>query len=125
LSLIDALKEALPFSVFPEKPLLQLLQEQGETIKPNQELLVDSIFYAGDAGGITFSLLPNEKTKQVYSVSLTHLKMPPEHPLAERVKTYKRDRVKKLRLQDRGGFASELLTKRTKSASKKRTKGFG
>jgi hypothetical protein len=46
-----------------------------------------------------------------------------EHELAAEVQAYQRERIRRLMMQDRGGFAAELLAKRP--SQKRRTKGQG
>lgn len=123
-ALTKKLEASLPMKVRPGKPLLKMMQDQGKAISADQILTIESIFYAGDEGGITCAIAPEEEDKQVYAVSLTHLRIDPEHPLAKEVMTYQRQRTRKLMLQDRGGFAAELAA-RGSDKKRKRRWGFG
>ena len=62
--------------------------------------------------------------KEVVGASLTHLIIDPDHPLAEDVKAYQRQRTHQLKLQDERGFAA--LARQAKARQKrKRKRGFG
>lgn len=121
IELIKALEAVLPFMVYPEKRLVKQLNSQGVSVKIGQELPVSSILYAGDMGGITFNIKIHQA---LCSISITHVIMPSEHPLSERVKSYQKNRTHKLMLQEKGGFAAELLAKRGQTSQKKKGKGF-
>lgn len=125
-ALTEKLKANLPVKVFPTKQLVQSLQQQGKTIRSNQAYEIDSVFYSGDMGGITCALKGNSEDKEVYAVSITHLKIDPEHPLALEIEAYQRKRSRLLAIQNSRGFAAELLAERASKASKKsKKKGFG
>jgi len=121
IELIKDLEAILPFMVYPEKRLVKQLNSQGVSVKIGQELPVSSILYAGDMGGITFNIKIHQA---LCSISITHVIMPSEHPLSERVKSYQKNRTHKLMLQEKGGFAAELLAKRGQTSQKKKGKGF-
>jgi hypothetical protein len=57
-------------------------------------------------------------------VSITHLKIDPDHPHAEEIATYQRERNRKLMLQNRGSLLTELMPSRLPKI-KKSSKGFG
>jgi len=111
-ALTEKIKANLPIQVFPTKQLVQSLRQQGKTIHSNQSYEIDSAFYSGDMGGITCALKSNSTDKEVYAVSITHLKIDPEHPLASEIETYQRKRTRLLAIQNSGGFAAELLAER-------------
>lgn len=123
IALTNKLKEALPFWVRPGKQLLTAIKDKTVTAKTRLE--VGSVMYSGDTGGIVVNLQPSGvETGEVYAASLTHVVFDPEHPLAAEVKAYQRQRVRRLMLQDQGGFAAELLTQ-NRSKRRKSHKGFG
>jgi hypothetical protein len=57
-------------------------------------------------------------------VSITHLKIDPDHPHAEEIAAYQRERNRKLMLQNRGSLMTELMPSRSPK-TKKSGKGFG
>lgn len=125
-ALTEKLKASLPLQVRPTPQLEKGLKAQGKRIDPNRTYTVESVFYSGDMGGITCALRDDSADDVVLTVSITHLKVDPEHPLAEELRVYQSRRIHALSLQDRGGFASELLGARSITARKKPSKkGFG
>ena len=123
IALTEKLKAALPCRVRPGKQLLQAIKDK--TISATTWLEVDSVMYSGDMGGIMVNLQPgNDPKGEVYSTSLTHVVVDPEHELAAEIQAYQKQRIRRLKLQDRGGFAAELAS-RKKSRKRKSGKGFG
>jgi hypothetical protein len=124
IALKNKLEAALPFRIRPGKQLLKAIKD--EPISAKTWLNVDSVMYAGDEGGILLNLVPNgESSETVYSTSLTHVVFDPEHELATEVQAYQRKRTRRIMLQDRGGFAAELLAQRPSQKRKTKRKGFG
>ena len=56
---------------------------------------------------------------------MTHLIIDPEHPLAEEVQEYNKQRTRRLVLQQQGGFASLMGDLGTHKRKKRRKGGFG
>ena len=122
IALTNQLKAALPFRVRPGKQLLKAME--GEKVSPSTWLEVETVMYSGDMGGIMVSLLSgDDRTAEAYSVSLTHVVFDPEHELADEVRAYQRQRTRRLAMQDRGGFAAEMLAQKPPKRKPKR-KGF-
>lgn len=121
IALTHKLKAALPFRVRAGKQLLQSLDDPSLTA--TRWLGVITVMYSGDEGGILLGLQLDDKNTSAYVVSLTQLVFDPEHELAAEVKDYQRQRVRRLMLQDRKGFASELLSQRKPKKQQPR-KGF-
>ncbi|NMF81797.1 hypothetical protein [Nodosilinea sp. P-1105] len=124
IALKNKLEAALPFRVRPGKQLMKAIEDKS--ITPATWLDVDTVMYLGDEGGIMVNLLPSgDRTKTVYSTSLTHVVFDPEHELAAEVLEYQRQRTRRLMLQNRRGFAAELLEKESLGKRKPKRKGFG
>lgn len=123
-ALTEKLEASLPIKVRPGKEFLKMLKKQTEEANPDREYEVTKVMYAGDDGGIMCALASDVEAKQANIVSLTHLQIDPNHPLASEVQSYQRQRVRNLMLQNKGGFKAELLAP-ISLKSKKRTKGFG
>ena len=122
-SLSDRLEATVPFSVRPGKQLLKILLDKRKNATSDDVFTVDWVKYSGDVGGISCAL-KDTIDNEVYIVSLTHLNINSEHPLAEEVVAYQLRRVQRLKLQDRGGFAADLLTN-TSHQKRRKSSGFG
>ncbi len=124
IALKEKLEAALPFRVRPGKQLMKAIEDKS--ITPMTWLEVDMVMYLGDEGGIMLNLLPSgDKTKAVYSTSLTHVVFDSEHELVGEVREYQRQRTRKLMLQNQRGFAAEMLARDMLPKKKPRGKGFG
>lgn len=126
-ALTEKLKQTLPIKARAGKPFLKTLKEQGENADPNREFEIDFVGYSGDEGGIMCALVTepnNSEKKERYAISITHLKIDPNHPLASEVQEYQRQRTRKLMLQNEVGFAAELLAQES-TKKRKRSSGFG
>ncbi|NJL65157.1 MAG: hypothetical protein HC903_29450 [Methylacidiphilales bacterium] len=124
MALTEKLKASLPMKVRPGKQFLRMLKEKGEIANPDREYEVTSVLYSGDEGGISCALASETTDKTAYVVSITHLEVDSSHPLAAELKEYQSQRTRKLFLQDKGGFAKELLANKSVKP-KKRSSGFG
>jgi hypothetical protein len=122
--LCDRLEATIPFSVRPTKQLLKTMIEGGNRASLDDIFTVDWVKYSGDVGGINCAFEYSDGGER-YVVSLTHLKIDPEHPLAEEVIAYQQRRIRLLKLQDRGGFAANLLANTTQPKRSKGGAGFG
>jgi len=54
------------------------------------------VFYAGDEGAIVCDVTPTQGAKEVFVVSLTHLRIAPNHPGFGPILVYQRERVSRL-----------------------------
>jgi hypothetical protein len=97
--------------------------DAGVQVSIDDTFTVDWVKYSGDIGGINCAFVVPDVEKQ-YVVSITHLKIDPEHPLAEEVIAYQKRRIQRLKLQERGGFAADLLGN-TPQPKRRRSNGFG
>lgn len=86
-ALIEALKQHLPMRAYATAPLVEVARQQGADIKLNDPVKIDSLLYLGDTGGIACPIrLSGGKT--VVVMSLTHLRIDRDHPLASRIQAY-------------------------------------
>ena len=122
--LCDRLEATIPFSVRPTKQLLKTMIEGGNRASLDDVFTVDWVKYSGDIGGINCAFEYSDGTER-YAVSMTHLKIDPKHPLADEVVAYQQRRVRLLKLQERGGFAANLLANTTQPKRSKGGAGFG
>jgi hypothetical protein len=126
-TLTNQLEKTLPFQVRPGKEFLKMMRDRGESVSAETDITVSRVMYSGDMGGINCALEPfsEDASKEVFVVSITHLVIHPQHPLAKEVNAYQQKRIRRLKLQDQVGFAAEFLSQRTASKKKKRGSGFG
>lgn len=94
MKLIEEMERYLPIPVYASKELRQLLRKQGKDIDINTELKITKVFDSGDAGGIVCSII--EENDEVFIVSLTHLKVKPDHPLSDKILAYQKQRIKSI-----------------------------
>jgi hypothetical protein len=95
-SLMEQLHGHLPMPAFPTKELVRTLRRGGVKASVDRALSIKRVFYAGDEGGIVCDVTPNQGAKEVFVVSLTHLRMAPDHPLFRPILAYQLERVRRL-----------------------------
>lgn len=95
-ALIQDLKAHLPVPAKATKPLCDLLRRQSIDISPTTHLEIIDVVYMGDEGGICCAIKAAGQEEAAVVVSLTHLSLPPNSPLAKNVTAYQAKRVKKL-----------------------------
>lgn len=126
-TLTRKLQNSLPVQAYPGKQYLKMMRDRGEALSPDTVLTIEKVDYSGDMGGIVCVLAADPGQKQVYAVSLTHLKIDPAHPLAAEVTAYQQRRIRGLKLQNRKSVMSELrhLGRSTEPKKKRGKGGFG
>lgn len=123
-ALTEKISTNLPIQAYLSKNFIKRSEDRGEKVDPKATYMIEWVGYSGDEGGIMCALKGEVGDKQKHIISITHLKIDPNHPLAPEIEAYQQNRTMRLAIQDRGGFAAELLSKRSlKPKSKK--KGFG
>jgi hypothetical protein len=125
-ALAEKLKTNLPINAYPTRELIKELKKQGKTIDSDRTFEIISVLYSGDAGGIMCALNTIDEEKEAFVVSITHLKIDPDHPLSGEIQAYQRNRTRGLTIQNSRAFAAELMKTRSPNILKKRKgKGFG
>src|SRR5712691_3720422 len=99
-SSIDRMHGHLPIPAFPTRDIVQLLGRRGVKVSVERTLSVKHVFYAGDEASIVCDVTPTRDAKEVVVVSLTHLRIAPNHPLYSPILGYQRERVRRLALAD-------------------------
>jgi hypothetical protein len=61
-----------------------------------QRVQIDKVLYVGHEGGIACGLKISGHADRAIVVSLTHLCLESDHPLAKAIHVYQRDRTRKL-----------------------------
>jgi len=98
MELMRKMEVQLPIPARPTGALVRTMRERGVQIPHNQELQIKRVFYAGDEGGIMCDVTLSEEAKEAIIVSVTHLRIPPRHPLAKEIREYQQARTRKLAL---------------------------
>jgi hypothetical protein len=95
-ALMRDLKAHLPVLAKATKSLCDLLRRQSIDISPTTFLEIIDVVYMGDEGGICCAIKAASQEMAAVVVSLTHLSLPPNSPLAKNVTAYQTQRAKKL-----------------------------
>ena len=85
----------------PTSATIRQLRVQGLKIAAGRVLFIQRVFYGGDDGGIMCDVTPTKDAKSVIVISLTHLRIAPNHPLAHDIRAYQRERVRRIALSNR------------------------
>lgn len=107
---MERMQSALPIPATMTARLMRGLRDQGKSVG-KRDVLIHSIMYSGDEGGILCSVTaPSSKAQEVVLVSLTHLRVSLEHPLGEEIRAYQQARIDKLARQH--GVVSSTFERR-------------
>jgi hypothetical protein len=98
--LIEQLHGYLPIPAFPTKEIVRTLRRGGVKASVERALSVKHAFYAGDEAGIVCDVTPTRNAKTVVLVSLTHLRIAADYPLAAPISAYQLERVRRLATAD-------------------------
>jgi hypothetical protein len=116
----------LPIPVRFSERGLHSLKAEGTYLADEQGIYqVEYVTYAGDMGGILCSMMVEEENQEGddneiggVTTSITHLKIDPIHPLAEKIKNYQKKRALALAIANSGRSHKP-------AKPKKKKKGFG
>jgi hypothetical protein len=101
MELLEKMKAQLPIPARPGRAFLQAMRKNGMSIRSGQELLIESVLYLGDEGGIGCAIqLPDKGIVTI--ASLTHIQVEANHPLAQEIHAYQTERARKLAQVNRG-----------------------
>jgi len=120
MELMRKMEAHLPIPAHVTAVCRRALRERGAKIAPDQELQIKHVFYLGDEGGIACDITPSSDAKEVYIVSLTHLRVPNGHPLAQEIRTYQRERARRIARSGGSIGVSRLTMRRLKRRKKRR-----
>ncbi len=99
MGLVKKMKDCLPIFAYPSKEFVSLLKKRNIKLKVDQLVEIIDTGYFGDEGGVVCSLKFPFTTEEKYVVSLTHLRLLPNHPLATDIRKYQVRRVRNLAQQ--------------------------
>ncbi|MBC8249587.1 MAG: hypothetical protein H8E90_07900, partial [Anaerolineales bacterium] len=94
--LMRKMEAQLPIPARPTGAFVRAMREQGIKIPGDQELQIKRVFYAGDEGGVCCDVTLSEDAEEAIIVSITHLRVPSRHPLAEEIRGYQRERTRRI-----------------------------
>lgn len=84
----------LPIPVYPTKDLGSYLSQNGKDITAETELMITKVFDSGDEGGIVCLL--DGKNHDPFVISITLLRVKPDHPLFDKISTYQKQRIRSI-----------------------------
>jgi hypothetical protein len=96
--LIKEIEAHLPLPVYATPELSRSLRQQGKRVGADEAMQVTSVLDSGDMGGILCAIESKDQ-KEVMLVSITHLRIGPDHPLRARIEAYQKARVRRLMRQ--------------------------
>ena len=94
--LLEQMQGHLPIPAFPTKEIVRILRRGGVKARVDRALSVKRVFYAGDEGGIICDVTPTKDANEAFVVSLTHLRVAPQHPLFRSILAYQLERVRRI-----------------------------
>ena len=103
MALIEQMKAQLPIPIYGSKNFIRSMLRKGVMVTRRQQLQIESVLYGGDDGGIMCALKGIGTADTVIVCSLTHLEIQTQHPLAEAIKAYQRERTRKLARERKEG----------------------
>jgi hypothetical protein len=120
--LLQKMEANLPISVRFTAHGVKGLIAQGTNVK-NKDVVhqVEKLMYTGDMGGILCNIpieVEGNDNKQLVIISITHLKVDDDNPLADEIRKYQKKRVLAIAISNSG-------TRRAATKSKRKKKGFG
>ena len=108
MELMQKMEEQFPIPVRLDSAVTRMLQGKGLITARGQEFEIKRVFYFGDEGGIMCDVTPTKGAREAVVVSLTHLSLthlliPAQDSLAQEIRAYQRERVR--RITQPGGSA--------------------
>src|SRR5262249_39579734 len=82
--LIKEIEAHLPLPDHATPELAHSLWQQGKDVSADEELQVTSVLDSGEMGGILCAIESKDK-KEVFMISLTHLRISADHPLRAQI----------------------------------------
>ena len=92
--LIDEMKSHLPIPAYASRDLSNYLLKNGKDITPETELMITKVVESGDDGGIVCLL--DVMDHESFVISITLLKIKPEHALYDKISAYQKQRIRSI-----------------------------
>jgi hypothetical protein len=96
MKLIEKMEKHLPIIVRPNSALVKSLRRQGINVDRYKPLEIHSVLYMGNEAGIACDITPKGREDTPVICSLTQLEVMGTDALAEAMKSYQQERIKKL-----------------------------
>jgi len=100
--LTKRLKDVVPFTAFPVRELVQELRNKGHALTLNTKLTVKDLYNSGDISGILCMI--EQRGDEALVCGLTHLIIPPNHPLYKEIIDYQKKRHKRIRKSNQSSW---------------------
>lgn len=94
MELIDEMKIQLPIPAYASQDLSRYLVMNGKDIRPDTELKIIQVVDSGNDGGI--ACLIDMVGSDSFVISLTLLRIKPDHPLADKISAYQKKRIRSI-----------------------------
>jgi len=113
------MEASLPINVCFAGSSIKALQQQLSHLEITKDKIftIEKLLYLGDQGGILCNISSPEDDQQAM-ISITHLKVDLDHPLADRINFYQKKRTLALAIANSG-------TRRAAAKPKRKKRGFG
>src|ERR1700730_4597241 len=98
--LLAQMHDHLPIPAFPTKEIVRTLRSGGAKAGGHLRPAPKHVVFAADEAGIACDVTPTRNAKSVVLVSLTHLRVAADHPLAAPILGYQLERVRRLATAD-------------------------
>ena len=92
--LIDEMKSHLPIPAYASRDLSNYLIKNGKDITQETELKIIKVVESGDEGGIVCLL--DVMDQEAFVISITLLKIKPEHALYDEISAYQKQRIRSI-----------------------------
>ncbi|MGK5090568.1 hypothetical protein WDW89_00980 [Deltaproteobacteria bacterium TL4] len=96
MALIEKMNKQLPIPAYPTEILIRNMNKKNIKFSKQDNLKIDSVLYLGNEGGIGCAISGPQKLNTVLVISITHLLIKSDHPLANEIKNYQRERIEQL-----------------------------
>ena len=96
MKLVKKMEKNLPIVVRPSSALVTSLRRQGINVDRYKPLEIHSVLYMGNEAGIACDITPKGREKNAVICSLTQMEVMGTDALAEEMKAYQQERIKKL-----------------------------
>jgi hypothetical protein len=111
MELMRKMEAHLPIPARPTGAYIRAMRERGVKVAHDQELQVKRVFYLGDEGGIACDVTLSRDAEEALIVSLTHLRVRRQHPLAQEIHAYQRERTRRIAQSGRSGKPSRFTVR--------------
>ena len=114
------MEASLPINVCFAGSSIKALQQQLSHLEITKDKIftIEKLLYLGDQGGILCNISSPDDDDQQAIISITHLKVNLNHPLADRINFYQKKRTLTLAIANSG-------TRRAAAKPKRKKRGFG